>query len=62
MSATELLEEARKLKPAERARFVELLAKQTDWLEDLIDSAVAESRRDEPERPLAELFTRHELA
>ena len=62
MSATELLEEARKLKPAERPEFVELLAKQTAWLEDWIDSAVAESRRDEPERPLAELFTRHELA
>ncbi len=62
MSATELLEEARKLKPNERARFIELLARQTDWLEDVIDSAIADSRRDEPERPLSELLTRHGLA
>ncbi len=134
MSATELFKEARKLKPAERAHFIELLARQTAWLEDLtrilklrsrtaqpsgertplacsfrrpaenlvpltfprgqegknrdtrvsagrpnrhasrvrssfpirspdlIDSAVAKSRRDEPERPLAELLTRHGLA
>lgn len=62
MSATELMEEARKLQPAERARFVELLAEQTDWLEDVIDSATADARRSEPERPLAELLTRHGLA
>ncbi|GDY21661.1 hypothetical protein LBMAG56_30080 [Verrucomicrobiota bacterium] len=62
MSATELLEEARKLKPNELARFIELLARQTDWLEDVIDSAIADARRDEPERPLSELLTRHGLA
>ena len=62
MSATELMEEARKLQPTERARFIELLAEQTDWLEDVIDSALADARRDEPERPLTELLARHGLA
>ena len=62
MSATELMEEARKLQPTERARFIELLVVQTDWLEDVIDSALADARRDEPERPLAELLARHDMA
>lgn len=62
MSATELMEEARKLQPNERARFVELLAEQTDWLEDVVDSALAAARHDEPERPLSELLARHGLA
>lgn len=29
---------------------------------DVIDSAIAAARRDEPERPLSELLTRHGLA
>ena len=37
-------------------------ARQTDRLEDVIDSATADSRRDEPERPLSELLNRHGLA
>ena len=45
MSATELMEEARKLQHTERARFIELLVVQTDWLEDVIDSALADARR-----------------
>ena len=35
---------------------------QTSRLEDVIDSAIADARRDEPERPLSELLTRHDLA
>jgi len=62
MNATELLEQARTLPPTEQKRLVQLLATETDWLEDLMDQAVADARRDEPERPLGELLARHGLA
>ena len=62
MSATEILDQARALPAAEQKRFVQLLAVETDWLEDVIDQAVADQRREEPERPLSELLARHALA
>ena len=62
MSATEILDQARALSAAEQKRFVQLLAVETDWLEDVIDQAVADQRREEPERPLSELLARQALA
>ncbi len=62
MSATEILDQARALPAAEQKRFVQLLAVETDWLEDVVDQAVADQRREEPERPLSDLLTRHALA
>ena len=62
MSATEVLDQARALPAAEQQRFVQLLVRETDWLEDVMDQAVADARRDEPERPLSELLARHGIA
>ena len=45
-----------------RTAAAQMQARQNEWLADVSDSAIADARRDEPERPLSELLTRHGLA
>jgi hypothetical protein len=56
MSAIELMNEIKALPPAEQERLVRLLAEETDWLEDMVDAAIAKARMEEPERPVEMLL------
>ncbi|MCW5553070.1 MAG: hypothetical protein KIS67_13035 [Verrucomicrobiae bacterium] len=56
MSATEVMKEIKTLPPTEQERLVRLLVEETDWLEDMVDAAIAKARLDEPERPVAMLL------
>ena len=56
MSAIEVMEEIRALPPVEQERLARLLVEETDWLEDMVDAAVAKARMDEPERPVEMLL------
>jgi hypothetical protein len=56
MSAIEVMNEIKALPPAEQERLVRLLTQETDWLEDVMDAAIARARMDEPERPVAMLL------
>ncbi len=58
MSAIDLMNEIKALPQSEQERLVPLLVAETDWLEDLVDAAIAKSRMDEPERPVEMLFAR----
>ena len=59
MSAIDVMNEIKALPPAEQEKFVRLLAEETDWLEDLLDAAIAKARMREPERP-AEMLLREQ--
>ena len=56
MSAIDVMNEIKAMPPAEQEKFVRLLAEETDWLEDLLDAAIAKARLDEPERPVEMLL------
>jgi len=56
MSAAEVIAEIKALSPEERDRVIELLVSDEDLREDLQDSLILESRRDEPSRPLEEVL------
>lgn len=56
MSAIEVMNEIKTLPPSERERLVRLLVEETDWLEDMVDAAIAKARMDEPERPVGMLL------
>jgi hypothetical protein len=56
MSAIEVMKEIKALPQTEQERLVRLLAEETDWLEDMMDAAIAKARLDEPERPVEMLL------
>ena len=56
MSAIEVMNEIKTLPPTEQERLVRLLVEETDWLEDMVDAAIAKARMDEPERSVAMLL------
>ena len=56
MSAIEVMNEIRALPQTEQERLVRLLVEETDWLEDMVDAAIAKARMDEPERPVEMLL------
>ena len=61
MSAIDVMNEIKALPPIEQERLVRLLAEETDWLEDLMDAAVAQARMHEPERPVELLLREQHL-
>ena len=56
MSAIEVMNEIKALPQTEQERLVRLLVEETDWLEDMMDAAIAKARMDEPERPVEMLL------
>ena len=56
MSANEVMAEIRALPEQEQAKLARLLNEATDWLEDMVDAAVAKARMEEPERPVEMLL------
>jgi hypothetical protein len=56
MSAIELMNEIKALPQTEQEKLVRLLVEETDWLEDVMDAAIAQKRMAEPERPIEMLL------
>ena len=56
MSAAELIAEIKALPAEERERVLEFLVNDRELREDLEDSLLLESRRDEPSRPLEDVL------
>jgi hypothetical protein len=56
MSATEIIAEIKALASRDRERVFEFLISDKELREDLRDSLLLESRRDEPSRPLEEVL------
>jgi hypothetical protein len=59
MSAAEVIAEIKALPPQDRERVLEFLVGDKELREDLEDSLLLESRRDEPSRPLKDVL--HDL-
>jgi hypothetical protein len=56
MSANEVMAQITTLPEPERLKLARMLAEQTDWLDDILDLAIAEARIGEPERPVEHLL------
>ena len=56
MSAIELMNEIKALPQTEQEKLIRLLVEETDWLEDVMDAAIAQKRMAEPERPIEMLL------
>ena len=56
MSANEVMAKIKALPEQEQAKLARLLIVETDWLEDLLDAAIAKARMQEPERPVEMLL------
>lgn len=56
MSATEIIANIKALPAQERERVFEFLVSDRELREDLADSLLLESRRDEPSRPLEDVL------
>jgi len=56
MSANEVMAKIKALPEQEQAKLARLLIAETDWLEDLLDAAIAKARLEEPERPVEMLL------
>jgi hypothetical protein len=56
MSAAEVIAEIKALPAEERDRVIEFLVSDQELREDLEDSLLLESRRDEPSRPLEDVL------
>ena len=56
MSANEVMAKIKALPEQEQAKLARLLIAETDWLEDLLDAAIAKARMQEPERPVEMLL------
>jgi hypothetical protein len=52
MSANEVMAKIKALPEQEQAKLAQLLIAETDWLEDVLDAAIAKARMAEPERPV----------
>jgi hypothetical protein len=59
MSANEVMAKISDLPELEREKLVLMLLRETDWLEDILDGAIAKERLKEPERP-AEMLLREQ--
>ena len=56
MSAAEFINELRTMPEAERERIFATLVENPEWREDLLDLMTLADRRDEPTRPIDEVF------
>jgi len=56
MSASEVMAQVKRLPQPEQEKFMRLLLAETDWLEDMLDAAIAGVRMHEPERPVEMLL------
>ena len=56
MSATEFIEQLKAMPEAERERVFATLAENPVWREDLLDLITIAERRNEPSRPIEEVF------
>jgi hypothetical protein len=56
MSANEVMAQIKALPEPEQEKLLRLLAEETDWLENMLDVAVAKARIDESERPVEMLL------
>ncbi|MBI3417269.1 MAG: hypothetical protein HY043_18415 [Verrucomicrobia bacterium] len=61
MSANEIMSQISALPEREKAKLANLLVAETDWLEDVLDTAIAKARMDEPERPVEMLLREQRL-
>ena len=61
MSANEIMSQIIALPEREKAKLVNLLVAETDWLEDGLDAVIAKARMDEPERPVEMLLREQRL-
>ena len=56
MSAAEFIEGLKTMPEAERERIFATLVENPEWREDLLDLITLAERRDEPTRPIEEVF------
>jgi hypothetical protein len=56
MSAAEFIKELRAMPETERERIFATLVENPEWREDLLDLMTIADRRDEPTRPIDEVF------
>jgi hypothetical protein len=56
MSAAEFIKELKAMPEAERERIFTTLVENPEWREDLLDLMTIADRRDEPTRPIDEVF------
>ena len=56
MSAIEFIDELRTMPDGERERIFASLVENREWREDLLDLMTLADRRDEPTRPIDEVF------
>jgi hypothetical protein len=56
MNANEVMAQIKSLPEPEPEKLLRLLAEETDWLENMLDVAVAKARMDESERPVEMLL------
>ena len=61
MSANEIMSQISALPEREKAKLARRLGEETDWLEDVLDAAIAKARMDEPERPVEMLLREQRL-
>ena len=61
MSANEIMSQISALPEREKAKLARRLVEETDWLEDVLDAAIAKARMDEPERPVEMLLREQRL-
>lgn len=59
MSAAEFIQKLKAMPPTERERVFARLVANQEWREDLLDLMIIAKRRDEPTRPIDEVF--HDL-
>ena len=56
MSAAEVIEELRAMSQEEREKIFAALAENPEWREDLLDLMTIADRRNEPTRPINDVF------
>lgn len=56
MSAAEVIEELRAMSQEEREKIFATLAENPEWREDLLDLMTIADRRNEPTRPINDVF------
>jgi hypothetical protein len=56
MSAAEVIEELRAMSQEEREKIYATLAENPEWREDLLDLMTVADRRNEPTRPINDVF------
>jgi hypothetical protein len=56
MSAAEVIEELKAMSQAEREKIFAALAENPEWREDILDLMTIADRRNEPTRPIDDVF------